>query len=130
MIHSEHEIKTLVRKAKRYYFGPIQVIEDIVSQVICDCLEKKQDVRMYMIKNRCIDRIRQETCHKKLRLKVAKDICAPREDEKESPDIIIDKAIGEAHLNRLEQRLLYERFWNNKSLAELSKIHPLAKKII
>jgi hypothetical protein len=131
MIQTEKDIKRLVQKARRYYLGPIQVLEDIVSQVICDCFEKKQEVRMYMIRNRCIDRIRQESCHKKLQFKVAKQVYLPKEDEEqESIPKVVDNAIDEAQLSQLEQRILYERFWNNRSLADLTKIHPLAKEII
>ena len=125
MEYSIFQMEEMVREANRWYHGPRQVAEDIVGDLVyemcCKCQEPK--IRSYMIKNRCIDRIRREQAEKKFKERYARHL----ENCPSSSDLSLDCQIEMAGLTNEEKRILYLRFWDGMSLLEIRQKFPNAK---
>ena len=119
----------MVSVARKFYYGPRAVLEDIVSGLILESLEKGFYITTVMIRNRCIDQIRTEQRRKKLYHKLETENFS-EDEEPRTENSFIDQAISLAELTELEKYLIWEKFWQNKSLAELQKINSQAPLIL
>jgi hypothetical protein len=126
---SQKDIDSMVSVARRFYYGPRAVLEDIVSGLILESLEKGFYITTVMIRNRCIDQIRTEQRRKKLYHKLETENFS-EDEEPRTENSFIDQAISLAELTELEKYLIWEKFWQNKSLAELQKINSQAPLIL
>lgn len=129
---SQKDIDSMVNAARRFYFGPRAVLEDIISGLIVESLEKDFRITSVMIRNRCIDQIRREQRRKKLYQKLYTEGCKSSEESDDTPkeNTFLDKVIDLAELTELEKYLIWERFWKNQTLAELQKINSQASAIL
>ncbi|MFA6821203.1 MAG: hypothetical protein WCR26_03265 [Sphaerochaetaceae bacterium] len=126
---SQKDIDNMVSVARKFYYGPRAVLEDIVSGLILESLEKGFYITTVMIRNRCIDQIRTEQRRKKLYHKLETENFS-EDEEPRTENSFIDQAISLAELTELEKYLIWEKFWQNKSLAELQKINSQAPLIL
>lgn len=126
---SQKDIDNMVSVARRFYYGPRAVLEDIVSGLILESLEKGFYITTVMIRNRCIDQIRTEQRRKKLYHKLETENFS-EDEEPRIENSFVDQAISLAELTELEKYLIWEKFWQNKSLAELQKINSQAPLIL
>jgi len=126
---SQKDIDSMVSVARKFYYGPRAVLEDIVSGLILESLEKGFYITTVMIRNRCIDQIRTEQRRKKLYHKLETENFS-EDEEPRTENSFIDQAISLAELTELEKYLIWEKFWQNKSLAELQKINSQAPLIL
>jgi len=119
---TQKRIDSLVKLARHHYRG--SKAEDIVANLLLECLEKKTEVRNYMVKNRCIDQIRRDYREaevlKEISIFIETKTLPVDKEEREGIDLTL------AGLSRLERRVLYLRFWEDMPLSDVEKLCPMA----
>ncbi len=128
-IKTQKDLERLKNLARRFYYGPQADIEDIIGECLLNYVRKNQRVTTQVIRNKCIDKIRRNEVENKHKENIPKHKEAIFE-EIEKEEGLVNRLMKQSLLTRLEQRVLYLRFWENLSVEEINDLVPNTRQIL